>query len=1276
MNASGKQRDKDVDGHADTHVASSAVASAASASSGGAFARTELSGPGLSTCSAAGGTFTDLSSNGSPRRKHQPADGVARSDRYDVEGEFARGGLGRVLKARDDHLGRTVAIKELLNNSNFAESLFIREALVTARLQHPGIVPVHEAGRWPSGDPYYVMKLLSGETLQKRIRGMGGARERLSLLPNVLDVVETIAYAHSQGIIHRDIKPANVVVGEFGETVVVDWGLARDDREPVPPVPAQASAAADAALDDDPGEESGEGASGSSASDPSRSPTASGKGKATARGKHGNKAGARASSRAGNRASNRANGPWLVSGNYSVSGKVVGTPAYMSPEQARGGEVDERTDVYALGALMYQVLCGKAPYPGKNLQEVLEHVLAGPPTPLAERLAKSGGQVSPELITIVERAMARERDDRYPSAKELAEDLRRFQTGQLVSVHQYTTFTLVKRWVRRHRAPLAVAAAAMLILSILAVVSVDRIVEERNVARVQHKRAQRAQAKAQKMKNKLIFEHAESSLWTDPTTAIAWLQEAPLEGKNLARVRTLAEQAAALGVARHVVEGADQPNGVAFINDGKQVLVADMGGTLFTIDVATGAKHILARHKTRFGHLGITRDGSRVAVAAVGHIMVFAMTDLKKPLLRIPCEGVMNYLWFSSDGKQLIGLFRGVTATVWDAATGSVIRAGHRVDDKHASVNFARTPELIDGGKTVIVRDRSGVESTGEGTAIARLSPPVPIVRAVMTKAGDRVIAAGEDRRWYVMGVTDGSIVKRGEMSGGHFSALEWMGMRPDLSDRWLIVETNPREPIVLYDLASERAVRLYGHEEEVYQILVAPDNSFAVTASDDTTVRVWDLDSGAVRVLRGHTDDVFRATVSPDSEWIASASRDRTVRIWSVHGGEPELIAVPREPRKPFRVIAFDGPGHVIGTTSDGRSWRYDLSGGSSWQDLGKPGGEIEFIGKWGSSDGSLYLIGKDSDKRVIWSIKERSLRELEGAGEHLHARNWAPDSSGYAEMESDGRVGVWSTNGDRRVELAAGERRCSVALAPGSDRVALITSERVEEYGVPGAPVGSSGKLQSHDISGDSLPCHLMEVGIRARYSPDGKLLAVAYPHRGLMVIDTATGAKRAFDVSRHNAGLLMFSPNSRNVASWHEDLSVYLIDLQNGTSRRVGYHEDLTLDMAFAPDSDFLITASFDRTVRIWDVAGEDHRVLRNHSGPVRGIAISPDGKRVVSTSMDRTVRIWDTSARFAPDASALRAFLDAQTSADIDGSSLARTRRVPGTGTYAYGEKDQR
>ncbi|HTM20787.1 MAG TPA: protein kinase, partial [Kofleriaceae bacterium] len=229
--------------------------------------------------------------------------------------------------------------------------------------------------------------------------------------PNVLAVCEALAYAHSEGVIHRDLKPSNVIVGAFGETIVIDWGLAKDTR-------------------------AGEEAAG---------------------------VGAAASS---------------SHGDLTMAGALLGTPSYMAPEQAAGDPADARSDVYALGSILYRVLAGAPPYDGKSADQVLAQLITGPPPALAERAP----DVPADQLAIVDKAMAREPGDRYPDARALADELRRFQTGQLVGAHHYTAGQLLRRWLRRHRGAVAVGAAALLVLAGVSTYAIRRVVRERNAA--------------------------------------------------------------------------------------------------------------------------------------------------------------------------------------------------------------------------------------------------------------------------------------------------------------------------------------------------------------------------------------------------------------------------------------------------------------------------------------------------------------------------------------------------------------------------------------------------------------------------------------------------------------------------------------------------------------------------------------------------------------------------------------------------------------------------
>jgi hypothetical protein len=297
-------------------------------------------------------------------------------DRYEVLAEHGRGGIGRVMRARDRELGRPVAIKELLVSTRSSELRFFQEALITARLEHPGIVPVHEAGRWPDGTPFYSMKLVAGRPLSALVNHATTLEQRLALVPNVIAVADAVAYAHSKGIIHRDLKPSNVIVGEFGETVVIDWGLAKDIG-------------------------TNEAASQGAENEPRHS-------------------------------------------DLTSAGAVLGTPAYMSPEQASGAAVDERADIYALGALLHFLLTGEPPSTSTKLRKPAD------------------------VAAIAIKALSRAPGDRYETANEFSEELRRFVAGAAVRARRYSAAATAVRLLHRHR---GIAASAFIGLALTLLVA-------------------------------------------------------------------------------------------------------------------------------------------------------------------------------------------------------------------------------------------------------------------------------------------------------------------------------------------------------------------------------------------------------------------------------------------------------------------------------------------------------------------------------------------------------------------------------------------------------------------------------------------------------------------------------------------------------------------------------------------------------------------------------------------------------------------------------------
>ncbi len=362
---------------------------------------------------------------------------------YKGDTEIARGGMGRIIAAEDLRLHRPVALKELIDPHPDQIGRFEREALITARLQHPGIVPVYEAGRWPSGEPFFAMKMVSGRPLDRVIAETKTLQDRLALLPRIAAAADAMAYAHSQRVIHRDLKPGNVLIGDFGETVVIDWGLAKD-------------------LDASDSPDSGQ-----------RFPH-----------KPAKKTPMTTSS----------DSPTLT-----VAGAVMGTPAYMAPEQARGEPLDQRADVFALGAMLYHVLAGVPPYNARTATDVIASAALGRVVPLLDREKAAPA----DLVAIVNRAMAHEPTDRYPDAGELAEELRRFMTGQLVDAHRYTTMQKVLRFVRKHRAAVIVSALSLVLFAVLGTLAIRQIVKQRDVANQQRQIADTRRTAAEKLIDKM-----------------------------------------------------------------------------------------------------------------------------------------------------------------------------------------------------------------------------------------------------------------------------------------------------------------------------------------------------------------------------------------------------------------------------------------------------------------------------------------------------------------------------------------------------------------------------------------------------------------------------------------------------------------------------------------------------------------------------------------------------------------------------------------------------
>jgi len=367
-------------------------------------------------------------------------DSIKGRDKYDVGRVVARGGMGAVFSAKEAATGRTVAMKRILDSADEESGArFLTEAKVTALLEHPNIVPVHDLDVDARGRVFYTMKLIKGETLGdvlERIEEGDEATIRQYPLGELLNifqkVCDAVAFAHSRDVLHRDLKPDNIMIGEYGEVLVMDWGLAKILARRLP-----RRTQASSLLEDDPSD-----------------------------------------------------------GFHTMDGMVIGTPQYMAPEQAEGhiNQIDQRTDIYALGGILYHMLTLRPPVLAGNDTAMIKAAAAGEIPPPAELVKKvvlphsPGGRVPGSLSAVAMRALSKARSGRYPTVQSLRQEVVAYQTGFATSAEHAGTWRKAELLLRRHK---VAAAVFLMVLALATAAMVGVMLSERRV-RASDRRAEEA----------------------------------------------------------------------------------------------------------------------------------------------------------------------------------------------------------------------------------------------------------------------------------------------------------------------------------------------------------------------------------------------------------------------------------------------------------------------------------------------------------------------------------------------------------------------------------------------------------------------------------------------------------------------------------------------------------------------------------------------------------------------------------------------------------------
>jgi eukaryotic-like serine/threonine-protein kinase len=920
----------------------------------------------------------------SPDRRRDP-------ERYQFIGEHARGGLGRVSRVHDRELGRDIAVKELLSRTTVDEVRFLREVLITARLEHPGIVPVYEAGRWPDGTPFYAMKLVSGRPLRELIAERP-VEDRIGLLHHVIAVADAMAYAHGRNIIHRDLKPANVIVGDFGETIVIDWGLAKD----------------------------------LTTSDEPTLPSSS---------------------------------PAPRSDDLTSTGCVLGTPAYMAPEQQRGEYVDQRADVFAIGTMLWE-LCWKDKAP--------------PASARVRRQTLRRAGIDRDLIAIIDKALDPVPTRRYADAGALAADLKAFKSGARIAARSYSLLAMLAHWTRHHRALALSALATVAIATTVSVLYVRSVTAERDRATRSEQDAERARAEATKQYRERTLTLAQSQLTTDPSAAIDTL--ATYEGADAARAEQIRAEARGRGVAilralphtHNVLNTLAAPDG--------SILSVSIDGTIARTS-RDGASAIVVRGVSRRGHSIYSATRRLLAyLCDPADICLFdtarASRTSSEPALR---EVTLSAMSFSPDGTLLAvmsqeGVLKVVDVTEPHRPAVRLERTFHGGVD----VDFLGDDVLVAG-------TTAGVEVLHLGGSSERF-PLTGVSRWDVTARERRLVLGTESGQVVALEISPVRVVARADLCRGPLAELSFVHGRRS------VAYACREGTLGIWDLqrniVTPRA-QLEGHGT---LLAASPDGDHVVAASGNGTVVVLDLATDLISYYRGHG---FRLTsLTPPSAahpFILSGDVRGAVRAWPLPA---RLTRIAVTSRSPFHAAIFDHRSIVTATTLDAALTRFSPSTGAETVEPHRPGNM--FMDR--SRSGSTFVTYGLNDTIEVWSTGSmKRTHVLETGHGSISLLRFVDDSDDFITSGNDGRLVRWTPSGEREPLVSFGQRIDHFASAGATESIVFSTSD---------GSLWRTGR--------DRLP-RLLRIGVsrvnRMFSFPDRQTLYVGHVSGEVLAIDTST-------------------------------------------------------------------------------------------------------------------------------------------------------------------------
>ena len=976
---------------------------------------------------------------------------VLMASRYEIESSLGRGGMGEVFLARDRRMDRWVALKSSRCSDPAMLARFMREAKLTGRLEHPNIVPVHEVFEEPDGTLCFTMRRVGGHSIAERLAAgdLGGRIERLRVFRKICDA---IAFAHAHGVIHRDLKPSNVMLGEFGEVIVLDWGLAReldvDEADGPTPTPTPSDRPA-----------------------PTKTPT-----------------------------------------NLTRAGAVMGTPAYMSPEQARGEPLDERTDIYALGVLLRALLTGCEP-----LQGAANHANDAAVRPLPR-----------ELRSVIERALAARQNDRYATVHGLARDVDAYLEGMPVAAAGDGLRLRIRRWHRRHRkvlrATFITAFAALIVLVCFGIYTIGQLRSAEREAELSLAQSERQSAITAADQGHL----SKARQLLDAAAAIHRRHGVALTSIDIADAYLASLRPPPLLRWTHPKATPTRPLDLA--ERGQLLLTADESG-IWRVHALPSGKllaHTQIDPTCAVTHGLIAGERALVACKEPGRIVVSDVTAggtivatievndettrarLARDGLHLVIFGDQGARRFGFDGKPAGPLLPDLR-TVTDLNFDATWLIGHTI-----SSDSARTPPAIDlfsstGQVTTSVAPALPVALSPSGKTLAYTADDSLVVRALddpqggevrshvpVTKAATITFTADEsevfvwsfDRKLQRFSATDGRLIDDQTLDVSGIPRPPYLAAasssRSDTIEIYALADTSSAQDNTPLGVATSST------------IAASPGGFLLAIAGRDGLVQIRDAASLAtITVLRGPHQGIRDLAFAPNGETLIAAGRDGAIHSWPLIGADP----------RPHTWPADEGIAMSVAFMPDAsdRVWVGHESGAIIERSL-RDGTELRRV---------------STPISTIWDL------------------DIAPDGRSIAasgRLESSVEFGLWSTDTGLREPIRA-DLGATYGLQFSPDSRRLVVANHI------GRP--ALVDLEHHTV--ERLPDHAgptMTVAI----SPDGKLIAVG-GYDGRLHLWDAHDLSSLLVIQQHSSQIsrLCFSADSTRITTISGDGSIALFDLE---------------------------------------------------------------------------------------------------------------------------------